>query len=88
MSEELRKYLGKDVILDTDSRWLYIGVLKEVGRNYFVLEEVDAHDLSETTSTREEYILTVKRDGKVVNRKRQIVRKEVVVGISFLNDVQ
>ena len=83
----LKDYLNKVVVLDTDSHWLYIGTLKTVEKDCYLMENVDAHDLRETTTNRQNYLIGVKAHGLVINRKMVKVSKEKVVGISKLEDI-
>ncbi|MCK4245038.1 MAG: hypothetical protein KAX20_05380 [Candidatus Omnitrophica bacterium] len=83
----LKDYLNKIVVLDTDSRWLYIGTLKAIEEDCYTIEDVDAHDLKETTTSRQNYLIEVNAHGLVVNRKMVRVCKEKVVGISTLEEI-
>lgn len=83
----LNDYLDKVVVLDTDSRWLYIGILKAIEKDCYLIEDVDAHDLNETTTSRDDYLIGVRTHGLVINRKMVKVRKEKVIGISTLENI-
>ena len=83
----LKDYLNKIVVLDTDSRWLYIGILKAIEEDCYVIEDVDAHDLKETTTSRQNYLIEAKTHGLIVNCKIVRVCKEKVIGISRLEDI-
>ncbi len=83
----LKDYLDKIVVLDTDSRWLYIGTLKAIEEDCYTVEDVDAHDLKETTTSRQNYLIGAKTHGLIVNRKLVRVRKAKVIGISTLEDI-
>ena len=83
----LKKYLNKNVVLDTDSHWLYIGTLKAIEKDCYLVENVDAHDLRETTTSRDNYLIGVKNHGLVINRKEAKVIKEKVIGVSRLEDI-
>ena len=54
---------------------------------YLILEQADAHDLRDTTTNRENYIVDLRRHGIRPNRDRVYVRLEEVVSISVLADV-
>jgi small nuclear ribonucleoprotein (snRNP)-like protein len=86
MGEELKRFLNKEVVVDTESRWLYVGTLKKVGRLFITLENVYAHDLTEVALTREQCLINIKLNGLVVNRKSVAVSKERLVGLSLLED--
>ena len=83
----LKNYLNKVIVLDTDSRWLYIGTLKAIEEDCYLIEDVDAHDLKETTTSRQNYLIGVKTHGLVFNRKMVRVCKEKVIGISMLEEI-
>lgn len=87
MFEELKELLGKTVVVDTDSSWIYLGKLKRAGKDFLLLEDADAHYLGDTISTREEYIRTSRLTGVVVNRKEVWIKMDKIVGLSLLEDV-
>ncbi len=78
---------GETVILDTQTKWVYIGRYAGDDGTYIFLEDVDAFDVSETSLTKGEYIRMVKKDGIVPNRKRVSVLKTMVAAITLLDDV-
>jgi hypothetical protein len=80
-------FLGEVVVLDMVSRFVCVGTLMEVQSDYFLLSEVDVHDLRDTPSTRDQYVLQCSRDGMSANRKWAWIRREEIVGISRLSDV-
>lgn len=81
-------YEGCVVVLDTDSSWIYIGTLNRASSEAVViLDEADAFNTSETTLTRHEYLMKVKRDGLVSNRRSLRVMKKRIVSISLLDDI-
>ena len=83
----LKDYLDKVVVLDTDSHWLYIGTLRALEENSYLMEKVDAHDLRETTTSRVNYLIGVKTHGLVINRKIVRVCKDKVVALTKLEDI-
>ncbi len=85
--EILNGFVGKIVVVDTDSRWIYIGTLRKVERDFLILENADAHDLNDTISTREEYIRSSRMNGVVVNRREVWIKEDKIVGVSLLEDV-
>ncbi|RME74052.1 MAG: hypothetical protein D6785_16285 [Planctomycetota bacterium] len=87
MEDKLQKFLGKEVVIDTSTSYLYIGTLTEFGKEYFLLREVDVHDTSQGTSTKERYILDSKKYTLKTNRKEVLVFREKVVSISLFEDV-
>lgn len=87
MDSEVKKLIGKIIAIDTDSRWLYVGTLKEIDEAFLVLENADAHDLAETGLTRDIYLLNIKNNGLIVNRKKIAISKERLVSLSLLEDL-
>jgi len=83
----LQRYQNKLVVVDTDSRWVYIGTLINEDETTLTLKEADAFDLSETTLTRQEYLLRVKQDGVVANRRLVDIMKARVTGVTLWEDI-
>jgi len=79
--------VGQVVVVDTDSMFVYIGTLKEVDDQFVTLVNVDAHDVREAKSTKEQYVIDTKKYGVNPNRKEARVRKAVVVSVSKLSDI-
>jgi small nuclear ribonucleoprotein (snRNP)-like protein len=82
-----RRFLGKAVILDTNTNFLYLGTLREVDDHFVVLETADVHDRVEGHSTNEKYAMETLRSGVRANRRSVTVRKAMVVSVSRLDDV-
>ena len=80
-------YKNKTIVIDTSTSWTYIGTFYDEDENHLVLDDADAFDLSEISLSKQEYLIMVKKDGIVPNRKRVKILKSKVVAISFLNDV-
>jgi hypothetical protein len=79
--------IGREVVVDVTSPYVYLGTLAGAGDKYLVLEHADAHDLRDTNTTRELYVVDSKRLGIRKNRERVLVRIEEIVSISALEDV-
>jgi len=79
--------VGKVVVVDTDSMFVYLGTLDRVEDQFVVLKDVDAHDRRESPSTKEQYIMDTKKFGVKPNRREVKVRKELIVSISKLDDI-
>lgn len=80
-------YMNKTVVLDTSTKWVYIGTLKEEDESFLILEDADAFDVSDTSLSKHEYLRMVKKDGIVPNRRKVAVVKSIVTGITLLEDV-
>jgi hypothetical protein len=79
--------VGQVLVLDLASPYVIIGKLTEQLADCLVLDEVDAHDLRDSPTTREKYVLNTRLHGVRPNRKRTWVRLSEVVSISRLDDV-
>ncbi len=85
--DELKAYLDKEVVLDTGTSYMYLGVLKELGEYFVTLTDVDVHDCRDSTSTKEIYLLEAKKFGIRKNRSVVKVRLGQVVSLSLLEDI-
>lgn len=80
-------FISKRIVLDTSTNWIYIGVLEDEDRDYYYLSDADAFDVSEVNMTKHEYLVRIKKDGLVINRRKTIVAKEKVIAITLLEDI-
>jgi hypothetical protein len=78
---------GRDVVLDLSSQYVILGTFRGRDALHYIIDNADVHDLRDTTTSRELYVLDARRHGINPNRKRVFVRKEGVVGLSNLADV-
>ena len=79
--------INEIVVLDVESPFVYIGRLAAVSDKTVTLEDADVHDLRDSETTRERYILDSRIHGVGANRQRVMVRLEQVVSLSALQDV-
>jgi hypothetical protein len=79
--------VGQLIVLDMNSPWVYLGRLVAAQGDFLVLEGVDAHDLRDTVTTREKYVLDCRLHGISENRRQAWVNLREVVGVSRLEDV-
>ena len=86
-TSQLDELVGREVVLDVASSYVYVGTLVSHDEHYLVLETADVHDLRDTTTSRERYVLDSKRHGIKSNRRRVLVRCAEVVSLSALDDV-
>jgi small nuclear ribonucleoprotein (snRNP)-like protein len=86
-AERLKDYIGATVVLDTDSLHLYVGTLVSIDEEFYELADADVHDTESTSTTRDLYIINVRKYGVKKNRDRVLVRRSRVVSISKLDDV-
>ena len=81
------RYLNDVVVVDTHSRYVYLGRLVSVTPDELVLADADAHDLMDSTSSRDIYVLESRRHGVRENRREVTIRAEAVLSVSRLEDV-
>jgi len=86
-NEAWQTLVGQQVVVDTDSRWVYIGTYAGEDGTSIILENADAYDCDETTLTRHEYLRMVSQDGVVPNRRRVRILRHQVVAVSLLSDI-
>ncbi|HVU87456.1 MAG TPA: hypothetical protein VHD36_09040 [Pirellulales bacterium] len=78
---------GHEVVLDLASHYVVLGRLLTAGADFLELQSVDVHDLRDTQTTREKYVLDCRLHGIRPNRGRAWINLREVVGISRLADV-
>jgi hypothetical protein len=78
---------GREVVLDVVGQYVYLGTLSGHDERYLILNDADVHDLRDTATTRELYVLEARRHGVRANRRRVHVRREEVISLSALDDV-
>jgi hypothetical protein len=88
LCKRLADWLGETVVVDCVSPYLAIGRLVAAGTDYLELEDADLHDLRDTDTTRELYVVKTARHGVSPNRTRLLLRLGEVVGITRLEDVE
>ncbi|MBT5017589.1 MAG: hypothetical protein HON04_02465 [Planctomicrobium sp.] len=84
MFEEM---IGEVVVLDMQSPFVFIGTLSKINTHDVVLNDVDVHDLRDSSTSREVYVHEIRLHGLAANRKRVVVRNHQIVSASRLNDV-
>lgn len=85
--KELQEFIGKAVVIDTDSRWVFLGILESVSENMVTLVDADAHDQKDAPTTKEAYVMDSKKYGVRKNRKKVWINRSMIVSISLLDDV-
>jgi len=83
----MEQFIGQDIVIDVEAQYVFLGRLKEVQPDWVVLKQADVHDLRDSKTTRELYVLDSRTDGIRVNRKRVIVPVDQIVSVSLLDDV-
>jgi small nuclear ribonucleoprotein (snRNP)-like protein len=83
----VEEFIGKQVVVDVESPFVYLGRLHAIHDKTVVLKAVDVHDLRDSTTTREVYVREARVHGVQPNRKTVYIRIEKVVSVSPLEDV-
>lgn len=79
--------LGEAIVLDMASPYVILGTLSRVDHLFVRLTDADVHDLRDSKSTRELYVLEARRHGVRINRDVVAVRIAEIVSFSLLSDV-
>jgi hypothetical protein len=82
-----REFFGEQVVLDMTAPYVYVGILAGEDAQYLLLQDADVHDLRDSSTTREQYVLDCRKHGVGVNRQRVWVQKSQVVSLSRLDEV-
>lgn len=88
MYSELEKHIGRRIVLDTRSSWVYIGQLEQVTKECVILSDTDVHDSNDSDSTKELYIFDIRSTGVISNREKVYINIDYVVSFSLLEDVK
>lgn len=83
----MEEFLNKVVVLDVESMYVYIGTLAAISDKTLILSNADVHDLRDSKTTRERYILDTKVHGLRMNRSGVQVSRRQVVSISLLDEI-
>lgn len=85
--EQIPELVNSEVVVDVVSSYVYTGTLEAVNEHYLVLTNADVHDLRDSNTTRERYILESRKHGVRANRTRVLIRIDQIVSLSALSDV-
>ena len=80
-------FLNREVVLDLKSMFVCLGTFIAEDHRYLILQNADVHDLRDTETTRERYVIDSKTHGIRPNREKVLINAQEVVGISLLDDV-
>lgn len=83
----LEQLIGEKVVVDFRSEYVCLGTLQRVEEHFLELKNADLHDLRDTDTSRENYIVASVRTGIKRNRKRVMISRDEMVAISLLADV-
>lgn len=87
LRERLAAWTGEQVVIDCVSPYVAVGTLKRVEAEFLELVDADMHDLRDTSTTREMYVVKTAMHGVLTNRRTLLFRTAEVVGIARLSDV-
>ena len=83
----LQDWVGRVVVVDLRSSYVAIGTLARFDDQHLLLTDADLHDLRDSPTGRENYVVETKLTGVKRNRKQvQIVAAEIVA-VARLSDV-
>lgn len=83
----LEEMIGTKIVVDLRSEFVCLGTLLRVDDHFLELKNADLHDLRDTDTTRENYVAESVATGVKRNRKRLLLTRTEIVGISRLEDV-
>lgn len=84
MIEEL---VGQKVVLDLRGPFVCLGRLVAFDDHFLDIRDGDLHDLRDTQTTRENYVVSSKRTGIKYNRKRVLVARADVIALALFKDI-
>jgi len=83
----LDEMIGQVVVVDLKSTFVCLGKLARLDGQYLEMLDADLHDLRDTQTTRENYVVASRETGVKRNRKRVLIAYSEVVGVSRIEDV-
>jgi hypothetical protein len=83
----LEELIGERVVIDLRSHYVCLGTLLRVDPLYVELKNADVHDLRDTDTTRELYVVDCFHTGIKRNRRRVLVVRSEMVAVARLDDV-
>lgn len=83
----MEEMLNQIVVIDVESLFVYVGELTGIGHKSLTLEMADVHDLRDSNTTRERYLLDTRLHGVRANRKKVHVSQNQVISVSLLEDI-
>jgi len=83
----LEEMIGQVVVVDMKSTFVCLGKLTRVDGQFLEMLDADLHDLRDTQTTRENYVVASRETGVKRNRKRVLIAYSEIVGISRIEDV-
>ena len=81
------QFLNQTIVIDAVSMYVFAGTLVGSDHRYLFLADADVHDLRDSKTNRDAYVLELRRHGIRPNRTRVLVSRDQIVSISLLDDV-
>jgi hypothetical protein len=83
----LEELIGQKVVIDFSSRFVCLGTLVRFDDHFLELKNADLHDLRDTDTSRENYVVASWKTGVKRNRKRVVVSRREMVAVTRLDDL-
>jgi hypothetical protein len=83
----IQELIGEKVVIDFHSSFVCLGTLLRADELFLELKNADLHDLRDTQTTRENYVVASRTTGIKRNRKRVLILRADIVGISKFDDI-
>jgi hypothetical protein len=83
----IQEWIGQQVVVDLSSPYVCLGLLSAADEVFIELQDADIHDLRDTRTTRENYIVASLTTGIKRNRKTVRIARAEIVAIARLKDV-
>jgi small nuclear ribonucleoprotein (snRNP)-like protein len=83
----LEEMIGQKVVVDMRSQYVCLGTLTRADDHFLELKNADLHDLRDTDTTREMYVIDSHNTGIKRNRRRMLLVRTDIVAIARLDDV-
>ena len=83
----LDEYVDQKVVVGLRAQYVCLGTLKRYDEHFLELRNADLHDLRDTQTSRENYIVAAVMSGIKRNRRKVLVWRQEIIAISKLDDV-
>ncbi|MCS6853031.1 MAG: hypothetical protein NZ700_17885 [Gemmataceae bacterium] len=83
----LEEFQGQTVVIDLRSPYVCLGTLERWDAEHVEVRNADLHDLRDSDTNRESYIVASRTTGIKHNRRRVLLMRSEVVAVSLLRDV-
>ena len=78
----IEEYVGQKVVIDLGSPYVCMGLLTRVDEHFLEVKNADLHDLRDTETSRENYVVESRDTGIKRNRKSVLVVRSDVVALA------